>query len=89
MRGTVGGTRWVGQCMIWRITQRLLYEQQAMPAPINPCLSLQCLSEGDRVLPAVEHMLPLLKRGIGVHHSGKQAHALSVAVGSTLIVYIV
>ncbi|GAB4813622.1 hypothetical protein N2152v2_000668 [Parachlorella kessleri] len=45
--------------------------------------ALQCLSEGDRVLPAVEHMLPLLLRGIGVHHSGKQAHALSVADGGT------
>lgn len=33
---------------------------------------LQCLSEADRSLPAVAHMLPLLKAGIGVHHSGAQ-----------------
>ncbi|WOL01703.1 hypothetical protein Cni_G10420 [Canna indica] len=29
-----------------------------------------CLSEEDRSLPAIELMLPLLKRGIAVHHSG-------------------
>ncbi|VAH27657.1 unnamed protein product [Triticum turgidum subsp. durum] len=29
-----------------------------------------CLSEEDRGLPAIELMLPLLKRGIAVHHSG-------------------
>ncbi|RKP03550.1 hypothetical protein CXG81DRAFT_9419 [Caulochytrium protostelioides] len=28
------------------------------------------LSEEDQRLPQIEHMLPLLKRGIGVHHSG-------------------
>ncbi|XP_065000088.1 DExH-box ATP-dependent RNA helicase DExH10 isoform X1 [Musa acuminata AAA Group] len=29
-----------------------------------------CLNEEDRTLPAIELMLPLLKRGIAVHHSG-------------------
>ena len=29
-----------------------------------------CLSEEDRGLPAIELMLPLVKRGIAVHHSG-------------------
>ncbi|XP_020090364.1 DExH-box ATP-dependent RNA helicase DExH10 [Ananas comosus] len=29
-----------------------------------------CLSEEDRTLPAIELMLPLLQRGIAVHHSG-------------------
>lgn len=29
-----------------------------------------CLSEEDRSLPAIELMLPLLQRGIAVHHSG-------------------
>jgi ATP-dependent RNA helicase DOB1 len=29
-----------------------------------------CLSEEDRDLPAIELMLPLLQRGIAVHHSG-------------------
>ncbi|KAJ3214758.1 ATP-dependent RNA helicase mtr4, partial [Clydaea vesicula] len=28
------------------------------------------LSEEDRSLPQIEHLLPLLKRGIGIHHSG-------------------
>ncbi|XP_051131807.1 DExH-box ATP-dependent RNA helicase DExH10 [Andrographis paniculata] len=32
--------------------------------------AILCLSEEDRNLPAVELMLPLLKRGIAVHHSG-------------------
>ncbi|GJW54577.1 DExH-box ATP-dependent RNA helicase DExH10 [Tanacetum coccineum] len=32
--------------------------------------ALQCLSEEDRDLPAIELMLPLLQRGIAVHHSG-------------------
>ena len=29
-----------------------------------------CLNEEDRCLPAIELMLPLLMRGIAVHHSG-------------------
>lgn len=32
--------------------------------------AILCLSEEDRSLPAIELMLPLLKRGIAVHHSG-------------------
>ncbi|KAK1646833.1 hypothetical protein QYE76_064638 [Lolium multiflorum] len=32
--------------------------------------AILCLSEEDRGLPAIELMLPLLKRGIAVHHSG-------------------
>ena len=28
------------------------------------------LSEADRQLPQIEHILPLLRRGIGIHHSG-------------------
>lgn len=32
--------------------------------------AIQVLSEEDRKLPAVRQMLPLLKQGIGVHHSG-------------------
>ena len=31
---------------------------------------MQCLNGDDRDLPAIEKMLPMLKRGIGVHHSG-------------------
>jgi hypothetical protein len=32
--------------------------------------ALACLSEEDRQLPALTRMLPLLQRGIAVHHSG-------------------
>ncbi|GMH32302.1 hypothetical protein BSKO_00136 [Bryopsis sp. KO-2023] len=32
--------------------------------------AVECLSEKDRQLPQVTQMLPMLKRGIGVHHSG-------------------
>lgn len=28
------------------------------------------LSEDDRALPQIEHLLPLLRRGIGIHHGG-------------------
>lgn len=31
---------------------------------------MQCLNEEDRNLPAIAHILPLLKRGVGIHHSG-------------------
>ncbi|GMM28643.1 ATP-dependent RNA helicase [Martiniozyma asiatica (nom. inval.)] len=32
--------------------------------------AIQMLPEEDRELPQVKHILPLLKRGIGIHHSG-------------------
>lgn len=32
--------------------------------------AIQSLSEDDRTLPQIEHILPLLRRGIGIHHSG-------------------
>jgi ATP-dependent RNA helicase DOB1 len=32
--------------------------------------AIQSLSEEDRSLPQIEHILPLLRRGIGIHHSG-------------------
>ena len=32
--------------------------------------AIDCLSEEDKKIPQVEHILPLLKRGIGIHHSG-------------------
>ncbi|KAJ3064952.1 ATP-dependent RNA helicase mtr4 [Podochytrium sp. JEL0797] len=32
--------------------------------------AIQSLNEDDRSLPQIEHILPLLRRGIGVHHSG-------------------
>jgi superfamily II RNA helicase len=33
--------------------------------------AMQVLSEEDRALPQVENVLPLLKRGIGIHHGGQ------------------
>jgi ATP-dependent RNA helicase DOB1 len=32
--------------------------------------ALEMLSEEDKTLPQIKHILPLLKRGIGIHHSG-------------------
>lgn len=32
--------------------------------------AIESLNEDDRTLPQIEHLLPLLQRGIGVHHSG-------------------
>lgn len=32
--------------------------------------AIDCLSDDDKQLPQVVHLLPLLKRGIGIHHSG-------------------
>lgn len=32
--------------------------------------ALNSLSEDDRSLPQIQHLLPLLQRGIGIHHSG-------------------
>lgn len=32
--------------------------------------AIESLAEDDRQLPAVEHLIPLLRRGIGIHHSG-------------------
>ena len=32
--------------------------------------AIDSLSEDDRSLPQIEHILPLLKRGIGIHHGG-------------------
>ena len=33
--------------------------------------AIESLSEDDRKLPQVEALLPLLKRGIGIHHGGE------------------
>ena len=32
--------------------------------------AMELLCEDDRALPAVEYIRPLLKRGVGIHHSG-------------------
>jgi len=33
--------------------------------------AMDVLSEEDRQLPQVENVLPLLRRGIGIHHGGR------------------
>ena len=33
--------------------------------------AIDVLSKDDQKLPQVENLLPLLKRGIGIHHGGK------------------
>jgi ATP-dependent RNA helicase DOB1 len=38
--------------------------------------AMDVLSEEDRQLPQVENVLPLLRRGIGIHHGGKLNWAL-------------
>ncbi|KAI8617210.1 rRNA-processing arch domain-containing protein [Chytriomyces sp. MP71] len=43
-------------------------ERDMVASVFNNAISV--LNEDDRQLPQIEHILPLLKRGIGVHHSG-------------------
>jgi superfamily II RNA helicase len=38
--------------------------------------AMDVLSEEDRQLPQVENVLPLLRRGIGIHHGGQWNKAL-------------
>ena len=50
-------------CVLFLADEKKLVEQVFTNA-------IDCLSEEDKKLPQVEHVLPLLKRGIGIHHSG-------------------
>lgn len=43
-------------------------EKDAIDAIFNN--AIQCLSEEDQKLPAIAHILPMLRRGIAIHHSG-------------------
>ncbi|AGO12180.1 AaceriAEL181Cp [[Ashbya] aceris (nom. inval.)] len=43
-------------------------EKDALTKIFNNAISL--LPEADRELPQIKHILPLLRRGIGIHHSG-------------------
>ncbi|CDK28150.1 unnamed protein product [Kuraishia capsulata CBS 1993] len=43
-------------------------ERSALETIFNNAIEL--LNESDRALPQIKHILPLLKRGIGIHHSG-------------------
>ena len=43
-------------------------EREALVKIFNNAIEL--LPENDRELPQIKNILPLLKRGIGIHHSG-------------------
>lgn len=56
--------------------------------------AIDCLNEDDQRLPQITHMLPMLKRGIGVHHSGllpvlKELVELLFQVGMGLMCWVV
>lgn len=45
--------------------------------------AMNVLSEEDRTLPQVENVLPLLRRGIGIHHGGIvliQSYSLLISI---------
>ncbi|KAJ3203982.1 Exosome RNA helicase MTR4 [Dinochytrium kinnereticum] len=51
---------------------KLQFNEDAEQAMVSSIFNnaIQVLNEDDRNLPQIEHLLPLLKRGIGIHHSG-------------------
>ena len=56
--------------------------------------AIDTLSEEDKKLPQVEHVLPLLRKGIGIHHGGllpllKEAIEILFAEGLIKVTHIV
>lgn len=51
---------------------QLAFNDESEKAMVSKVFSsaIEMLSEEDRQLPQIQHILPLLRRGIGVHHSG-------------------
>ncbi|KAF1810270.1 ATP-dependent RNA helicase DOB1 [Eremomyces bilateralis CBS 781.70] len=51
---------------------QLAFNDETEKGMVNKVFSsaIEMLSEQDRELPQIQHILPLLRRGIGVHHSG-------------------
>ncbi|KAF2833537.1 antiviral helicase [Ophiobolus disseminans] len=51
---------------------QLAFNDDSEKAMVSKVFSsaIEMLSEEDRALPQIQHILPLLRRGIGVHHSG-------------------
>lgn len=51
---------------------QLAFNDESEKAMVSKVFSsaIEMLSEEDRALPQIQHILPLLRRGIGVHHSG-------------------
>lgn len=51
---------------------QLAFNDDSEKAMVSKVFSsaIEMLSEEDRQLPQIQHILPLLRRGIGVHHSG-------------------
>jgi len=50
----------------------LAFNDESEKAMVGKVFSsaIEMLSEEDRALPQIQHILPLLRRGIGIHHSG-------------------
>lgn len=57
--------------MALQISQ-MMFNNESEHAMVNKVFenAIETLSEEDRQLPQIQHILPLLRRGIGVHHSG-------------------
>nr|XP_020476728.1 superkiller viralicidic activity 2-like 2 [Monopterus albus] len=68
-RGRKGGTR--GPSSVFKIV-KMIMERNDEKRLVEEVFSnaVDCLSDEDKKLPQVEHVLPLLKRGIGIHHGG-------------------
>lgn len=51
---------------------KLAFNDETEKSMVNKVFqsAIEMLSEQDRDLPQIQHILPLLRRGIGVHHSG-------------------
>lgn len=51
---------------------QLSFNDESEKAMVSKVFSsaIEMLSEEDRALPQIQHILPLLRRGVGVHHSG-------------------
>ncbi|QIW97390.1 hypothetical protein AMS68_002908 [Peltaster fructicola] len=51
---------------------QLAFNDESEKAMVSKVFSsaIESLSEEDRELPQIQHILPLLRRGIGIHHSG-------------------
>ncbi|KAK7896501.1 hypothetical protein WMY93_021826 [Mugilogobius chulae] len=55
-------------CKLAKLDFNKRYEKRLVEEVFNN--AIDCLSDEDKKLPQVEHVLPLLKRGIGIHHGG-------------------
>ncbi|KAB1281377.1 Exosome RNA helicase MTR4 [Camelus dromedarius] len=68
-KGRKGGTKGNLELCFERILHIFSNEEKKMVEEVFSN-AIDCLSDEDKKLPQVEHVLPLLKRGIGIHHGG-------------------